>query len=340
MVINLSLFCQVVLGASFLFSFIANQSWQSALGGSFVALISGFLGLVAVGRQQLGNQKKIITVLEGNILDLQDYEQQIQESLAQIVYQHQQVESHTRFLQTELGKLQSTIAVQRNYKEQLNGDLLNLDRYNRQIEEDAQERQTRILQLEKQRMNLEMVVGSLSERKKQVELEVRELEQDVDVIQEFKLQLDAQLNNLESKIQELETPLGSIAPAPAKLGDNYPQPSEIYGNPSISRPINTPSKPRTKKKLPPEWQEFVARLTGVEIEILRAIAEQNNPNALIKQIAQSEISMPELLIDGINELALATINDLIIDPGSNPPSIAETEYLQNLQQIFATIAHK
>jgi DNA repair exonuclease SbcCD ATPase subunit len=331
MVINLSLFCQVVLGAGFLFSFIANQSWQSALGGSIVALISGFLGLVVVGRQQLGNQKRIITVLEGNILDLQDYEQQMQESLAQIVYQHQQVESHTRFLQSELGKLQNKIAVQRNYKEQLNNDLLNLDKYNRQIEEDAQKRQTQILQLEKQRMNLEMVVSSLSERKKQVELEVRELEQDVDVIQEFKLQLEAQLNNLESKIQELETPLDSIAPTP------YPKPLEIYGSPQA---VNTPAKPRPKKKLSPEWQEFVARLTRVEIEILRAIAEQNNPNALIKQIAQSEITMPELLIDGINELALATINDLIIDPGSNPPSIAETEYLQNLQQIFATITHK
>ncbi len=323
----------MVLGAGFLFSFIANQSWQSALGGSVVALISGFLGLAAVGRQQLGNQRKIITVLEGNILDLQDYEQQMQESLAQIVYQHQQVESHTRFLQAELGKLQNQIAVQRNYKEQLNGDLLSLDKYNRQIEEDAQERQTRILQLEKQRMNLEMLVASLSERKKQVELEVRELEQDVDVMQEFKLQLEAQLNNLESKIQELETPLDSIALTP------YPKPSEVYGSQPISQPNNA-SKPRPKKKkLPQEWQEFAAKLTRVEIEILRAIAEQNNPNALIKQIAQSQITMPELLIDGINELALATINDLIIDPGSNPPSIAETEYLQNLQQIFATISH-
>ncbi|NJL91048.1 MAG: hypothetical protein HC916_15600 [Coleofasciculaceae cyanobacterium SM2_1_6] len=330
MVINLSLFCQVVLGASFLFSFIANQSWQSALGGSVVALISGFLGLVAVGRQQLGNQKKIITVLEGNILDLQDYEQQMQESLAQIVYQHQQVESHTRFLQAELGKLQSKIAVHRNYKEQLNSDLLNLDKYNRQIEEDVKERQTRILQLEKQRMNLEMVVGSLSERKKQVELEVRELEQDVDVIQEFKLQLEAQLNNIEIKIQELETPLGTIA------STTYPQPVGFSGN----QPVHTSPRPRPKKKLPTEWQEFADRLTRVEMEILRAIVEQNNPNALLKQIAQSEITMPELLIDGINELALATINDLIIAPGSNPPSIAETEYFQNLRQIFATITHK
>ncbi len=311
MVINLSLFCQVVLGASFLFSFVVNQNWQSALGGSLVALISGFLGLMAVGRQQMTRQRKTITVLEGNIFQLQEYEQQIQDSLDQVIHQHRQVENHTRFLQTELGKLQSNISVQKNYKEQLNAELVNLDQHNRRLEEDTHHWQTKISQLEKQRLNLEMVVKSLSDRKKQVELERDGLEQDIDVIQEFKLQLEAQLTNLEDKIQELESPLGIISAAP-KLG-------MPFQNSQLSR----------------EWQEFASRLTAIEIEILQAIAEQNNPNALLKKIAQAEITMPELLIDGINELALSTINDLIIQPGSNPPIIAETEYIQNLRLLFA-----
>lgn len=315
MVINLSLFCQVVLGASFLFSFVVNQNWQSALGGSIVALISGFLGLMAVGRQQMTRQRKTITVLEGNIFQLQEYEQQIQDSLDQVIHQHRQVENHTRFLQTELGKLQSNISVQKNYKEQLNAELLNLDQHNRRLEEDTHHWQTKISQLEKQRLNLEMVVKSLSDRKKQVELERDGLEQDIDVIQEFKLQLEAQLTNLEDKIQELESPLGIISPVlesgtPLRNSQLHPQ-------------------------LPREWQEFASRLTAIEIEILQAIAEQNNPNALLKKIAQAEITMPELLIDGINELALSTINDLIIQPGSNPPIIAEIEYIQNLRLLFA-----
>jgi len=311
MVINLSLFCQVVLGVGFLCSLVINRDWQAALGSSIIALISGFLGLVVVGRQQMGRQKQTITVLEGKIFHLQESEQQMQYVLEQAAYQHRQVENHTRFLQAELSKLQSKISVQRDYKEQLNTDLINLDKYNRQLEEDTQHWQTKISHLEKQRMNLEMLVNSLTERKKQVELEVSELEQDVDVIQEFRLQLEAQLRNLEDKVQELEPPLGAIAGTQA--------PNVVLQN----------------LKLSPEWQEFAAQLTDVEVEILRAIAEQNNPNALLKQIAQAEITMPELLIDGINELALATINDLIIQPGSNPPLIAETEYLRNLQQLFA-----
>ncbi len=43
--------------------------------------------------------------------------------------------------------------------------------------------------------------------------------------------------------------------------------------------------------------------------------------------------MPELLIDGINELALETIGDLIIEPGSNPPVI-EDEHLQSVRMLF------
>lgn len=312
MVINLSLFCQVVLGASFLFSFIVNQNWGSALGGSIVALISGFLGLVAVGRQQMSKQRRTITVLEENIFQLQEYELQIQDSLDQVAQQHRQVENHTRFLQMELGKLQSSISVQKNYKEQLNTEMLNLDQHNRRLEEDTNHWKTKILQLEKQRLNLEMVVNSLTDRKKQVELEMDGLEQDVDVIQEFKLQLEAQLTNLEDKIQEIEiTPIGGLKPAPE------------------------PVMPLPSSQLSTEWQEFASQLTDIEIEILQAIAEQNNPNALLKEISQAEITMPELLIDGINELALATINDLIIQPGSNPPMIAETEYIQNLRKLFA-----
>jgi len=311
MVINFSLFCQVVLGASFLLSFLVNQNWQSALGGSIVAFISGFLGLMAVGRQQMSGQRKMITVLEGKIYHLQDVEQHMEESLNLLAHQHRQVENHTKFLQTELSKLQSNISGQKNYKDQLNTDLLNLDKYNRQLEEETQQWQTRILQLEKQRVNLDMVINSLCDRKKQFESEVEVLEEDVDVLNEFKLQLEAQLTNLEDKIRELETPLAAIAPAQ--------KPKVTLRNP----------------QLPTEWQEFASRLTNIELEILRAIADQNNPNALLKKIAQSEITMPELLIDGINELALATINDLIIQPGSNPPLIAETEYIQNLRQLFA-----
>ena len=39
-------------------------------------------------------------------------------------------------------------------------------------------------------------------------------------------------------------------------------------------------------------------------------------------------------MDGINQQAIATIGDIIIEPGSNPPVIAEDEYLTKIKQIL------
>jgi hypothetical protein len=58
------------------------------------------------------------------------------------------------------------------------------------------------------------------------------------------------------------------------------------------------------------------RLNKPEIQVLKAIIEQSDPSATIKKIAEENITMPELLIDAINECALDTIGDLIIEPGS------------------------
>jgi TerB-C domain len=45
--------------------------------------------------------------------------------------------------------------------------------------------------------------------------------------------------------------------------------------------------------------------------------------------------MPELLIDGINEQALDTIGDMILEPGSGStvPTIAQ-EYLKTVQTLI------
>ncbi|MBD3557829.1 hypothetical protein H6S82_03025, partial [Planktothrix sp. FACHB-1355] len=71
-----------------------------------------------------------------------------------------------------------------------------------------------------------------------------------------------------------------------------------------------------------------------ELQVLKAIVELENPNAEIKKIAESYITMPELLIDAINERAIATIGDIIIEQGSLFPVIPETEYLANIRVIL------
>ncbi len=66
-----------------------------------------------------------------------------------------------------------------------------------------------------------------------------------------------------------------------------------------------------------EWQNFLAHISQSELQVIEAIMQQNDPSATIKKIAEDNITMPELLIDSINECALDTIGDLLIEPGSD-----------------------
>ncbi|WP_160308935.1 tellurite resistance TerB C-terminal domain-containing protein [Paenibacillus sp. DMB20] len=61
-----------------------------------------------------------------------------------------------------------------------------------------------------------------------------------------------------------------------------------------------------------EWQELAERLTETHLEVLFAL--KNGPDfAALQAAAERTGSMPELLIDEINEAAMETIRDLLVD---------------------------
>lgn len=77
------------------------------------------------------------------------------------------------------------------------------------------------------------------------------------------------------------------------------------------------------------------RLPTYELQVLKAITDQVNMSGKIKEIAEENITMPELLIDFINQRALNTIGDLIIEPGNESisPKIPE-EYLTIVKKVI------
>jgi hypothetical protein len=85
--------------------------------------------------------------------------------------------------------------------------------------------------------------------------------------------------------------------------------------------------------LPEDWGEFVAALAAHHLDALHAIVELGDPTAEIARIAMENATMPGLLIDSINEAAMATIGDVIIAPGSVPPVIEE-EDLEMVERLF------
>lgn len=64
--------------------------------------------------------------------------------------------------------------------------------------------------------------------------------------------------------------------------------------------------------LPEEWQELFMSLTAPQAQMLAALL-QGHSAAKRQTIAEQAGSMPELLIDEVNELAMERIGDLLID---------------------------
>ncbi|XGV99375.1 MAG: tellurite resistance TerB C-terminal domain-containing protein [Leptolyngbya sp. BL-A-14] len=115
--------------------------------------------------------------------------------------------------------------------------------------------------------------------------------------------------------------------------------------PSLSRSTQAgtatlPSKAVTADPatdLPQEWADLIMQLPEYELQALKVIAEQNNPAAALKQLAEDNLTMPELLIDSINEHALETIGDLLIDANAGAGSATIVrEHLKQVKKILRT----
>jgi ABC-type methionine transport system ATPase subunit len=110
---------------------------------------------------------------------------------------------------------------------------------------------------------------------------------------------------------------------------------ELFPFDELLEPVDT--KKHHPEDLPTEWHNFLENLPAYEIEVLKAIVEQDNPFPTIKQIAEAHITMPNLLIDAINEIANNTIGELIIETNTEVPEIVE-EHLLNVKTIITKYA--
>lgn len=93
-------------------------------------------------------------------------------------------------------------------------------------------------------------------------------------------------------------------------------------------------EPIDSETLPQQWSKFIQNLPEYEIQVLKAIVEPDNPNPAIKKIALSNITMPNLLIDSINERANDIIGELIIETGTEKLGIYP-EHLGNVKKAIA-----
>lgn len=78
-------------------------------------------------------------------------------------------------------------------------------------------------------------------------------------------------------------------------------------------------------------QQLIENLTILQQEALHAILTMEDPQERLEQLAEENMSMPEILIDEINDLATQFLDDILIDAFDDTPSVLE-EYVPELNE--------
>lgn len=83
--------------------------------------------------------------------------------------------------------------------------------------------------------------------------------------------------------------------------------------------------------LPEDLKEFLEALTDIQRQALQAILFSDDPQEKLAKLAEEAMSMPEILIDEINDVATQFLDDILIDTFDDTPTVLE-QYADELKR--------
>jgi peptidoglycan hydrolase CwlO-like protein len=263
----------------------------------------------------------------------------LQKNLQKTLTAQQQAEESLNNRQAELHRLQSQITQQQTKQEELAQTVNHLTQQREKLDSDLNYLQTQVQELEQYRGSLTQFFASAEPKRRQVETGSQALQDAIAQLQNQITSLHGELNQLEGQIldrrtekEQLDSQLSSLKDQQRQL-DPLPSPIE-----ATSRTVPKPR--RTSPKTPQiggEWMDLMRAMTGSEFNALKAIAIEENPGPTLKRLSEENLTMPELLIDAINERALDTIGDIILEPGPDTGvSIIAQEYRDQVATLIST----
>lgn len=256
-----------------------------------------------------------IYVLQAKLQELEQKEAELNKSLSATLTAKQRAELGLKTTQAQLNQFQAQLAEQQSQKAELTKEVNALLSQRQQLEIQLTTLQPKVKELEKYRTELSQFLESAEPKRQQVESSSKSLQ--------------GAIENLQSQISSLQGELGQLE---QQILDRRHQKELLDHELSTLR---RELEPDAEAEAYSEWKIFLSQLQQPEVEALNAIAHQKNPNPSLKQIAEANLTMPELLIDSINETAIETIGDFVIDPTpGTAPSIAP-EYRETVKQLLA-----
>jgi hypothetical protein len=138
-----------------------------------------------------------------------------------------------------------------------------------------------------------------------------------------------------SRIEYLEAEIGELQSLLAPLAGEAPE-EELPV--LVNTPVQAGEAAVDFPGFPSEWSLFARQLLPFQIRTLWAILDQEDPSMQLSAIAQEQAMLPEMVLDKINELALDTIGDFLLEPGADPPRV-EDEQRETLRAVLAMIGN-
>jgi len=306
------------------------QKWEQRLRQSLSTLAASEKRSEA----NLNHLENELSKLSLQTTEQRQYKQQLSQELVTLSEQIRQLEAEANYWQSQIHRLEQSkgerdlsVRSLKVEKHKAESDLNALQSQRQQLQAEIAEKQV-------QRQQLDQDLTALKRLKPQLETEFLSLKTSIQELEQRKLQLNQSLSVIIAETQTVEAKLNSLRSHPLQSQESKPKnqaKESVSSQPSQRQRVATA---QSTEKFADEWLDFAAQLSQLELQILNAIAYQDNPNAALKRIAEENITMPELLIAAINEVALETLGDLIIEPGSVPPIISDTEYLTNVQKML------
>lgn len=263
--------------------------------------------------------------------------QQLNQELIALKERKSQVETEFQDLQTQISNIKQRREELYESVRSKRAERLKLETVN-SLPVQLEQLQGEITEHQKQKQEIELNLAALKKMHPELEEKKQNLQAQIQELEKSKLELTQSLLAIANDLAISETSCNSLQLELIQLQERVIEQQKIKEDLEIEIGHLNRQREYTddeeEVEITEEWHEFMKRLPKYELQVLKALIEPGNPNTKIKKIAEENITMPELLIDLLNERAFSIIGDLIIEPGKGalPPEISE-EYLTKVKQV-------
>lgn len=359
----------VAFGVSFCLGLIASQDFGKAFFTGVITIPATYAGAVIIHKQRLDREKRFRNSLVHQVQELEVYKEDINQYLVDALSEEQGLEASINNLKSELNYLRSQVSDAYNQRKSISWELVGFQEQKQQKLIELSHIQAQINTLDTQINQLNQVISTKNAevRKAETDLnfiksEMRQLPDKIVELEKNKQALEQDILNIQSQksllLEEENQTRQSLAFFNLELtqlkAQAKPQNEQQGSQQELSilrkeksqleaevEHLKSRKKSSSKQAslqqpvLSQEWLNFINQLPDYGIKVIQAIAETGNSMPTLKTIAEENLTMPELLVDSINNCAIDTIGDCIIEPGSIsiPPVIAQ-EYITQVNQVI------